>query len=197
MNNNIQLKHNETAFETRLFPICVLANNIQLAGNIGSLFRIADTFGIERLYFSGLAEETSNLKIRKAARSTHKKVDYRILSPKLDSKPSSKNNPALELITGLKKDGYTVICLEITSKSLELRKFVNNLTKLNKTCLIIGSEKTGIDQTLLDIADHTLHIPMFGDNSSMNVTTATAIALYELTQLPPDNTSDIHTAFKK
>ena len=102
-------------------------------------------------------------------------MDYRVL----DSNPHSE----LELVTHLKKEGYTIICLEITSKSQELREYVNNLTQLNKICLVVGSEKAGIHQALLDTADHTLHIPMFGDNSSMNVTTATAIALYEFTQL--------------
>ncbi len=175
MKNNIQLKHTETAFISRLFPICVLANNIQLAGNIGSLFRIADTFGIEKLYFSGISEQASHLKIRKAARSTLKKVDYCVLDSNLHSE--------LKLITTLKKDGYVIICLEITSKSQELRQYVNKLTQLDKICLVVGSEKTGITQDLLDAADHTLHIPMFGDNSSMNVAVATAITLYELTQI--------------
>ena len=50
----------------------------------------------------------------------------------------------------------------------------------DKICLIVGSENAGVSQDLLNISDYTIHIPMFGQNSSMNVATACAIAVFEL-----------------
>ncbi|MEE9302454.1 MAG: TrmH family RNA methyltransferase [Thiotrichaceae bacterium] len=167
--NNIQLKHEDIPFEASQFPVHILAHNIELAGNIGSLFRIADAFGIEKLYLSDQLEIVSPLKIRKAARSTQKTVNYCYIES------------AIDLVKGLQADGYTIISLEVTSASQSLREFVEGQHPLKKVCLIVGSEKEGITQALLDASDYTLHIPMYGGNSSMNVVTATAITLYELT----------------
>jgi len=172
---NIQLKHSEVQFETKQFPIRILANNIEIAGNIGSLFRVADAFGVEKVYLSAQSEAVSKLKIRKAARSAQKKVDYCPIDSSIDQ------------IETLKKKGFCIISLEITSRSQAVREFVQHTKmqgkELGKVCLIIGSEKKGIEQVLLDASDHTLHIPMYGENTSMNVVTATAIVLYELLEV--------------
>ena len=49
-----------------------------------------------------------------------------------------------------------------------------------RVCLVLGAESAGVDQALLDAADATVHIPMRGHNSSMNVANACAIAAYEI-----------------
>lgn len=146
--------------------MCVLANDIEIAGNVGGLFRIADSFGIEKLYLTGSTTTPPQYKIRKAARSTEDKI------------PFEYNNSATEIIQKLKQQGYLIISLEITSSSHNLRTF--KIQNIQPACLIIGSENKGIDQALLDLSDHCIHIPMYGENSSMNVTIASAIALYEL-----------------
>ncbi|MEJ6791494.1 MAG: adenylyl-sulfate kinase, partial [Lacinutrix sp.] len=47
---------------------------------------------------------------------------------------------------------------------------------------IIGDENFGISESILKQCDTTIHINMFGQNSSMNVVQATNIALYEITK---------------
>jgi len=57
------------------------------------------------------------------------------------------------------------------------------MTFQQKTCLIIGHEKNGIPEPLLDISDCICHIEMPGGNiSSLNVSIAASIALYEITR---------------
>ena len=163
---NTQLNHKNSINQAQKFPICVLANDIEIAGNIGSLFRIADSFGIEKLYLTGTSATPPKYKIRKAARS----ADHNI--------PFEYHVSALELINELIQKDYLIISLEVTQSSQNLRDF--HTQNKQAVCLIIGSESKGIDQELLDLSDHCIHIPMYGDNSSMNVTTACAIALYEL-----------------
>ena len=81
----------------------------------------------------------------------------------------------------LKASGYKIISLEITSCSINIEDFL--ITKSEKICLILGSENKGICQDLLDASDETIHIPMLGINSSMNVaTTGCSIATYEITR---------------
>ena len=86
-------------------------------------------------------------------------------------------NP-LEIIKKLKAEGYTIISLEITTSSIDISEF--SLKGIEKVCLILGSESTGVNQELLNASDFTVHIPMMGVNSSMNVATACAIVTYEI-----------------
>ena len=50
----------------------------------------------------------------------------------------------------------------------------------DRVCLVVGAENAGVCQALLDASDATVHIPMRGHNSSMNVANACAIATYEI-----------------
>lgn len=164
----LQLGHKETPLKTTVFPLCILANDIQIAGNVGSLFRISDAFGVEKLYLTGSTQTPPRYKIRKAARSADNHIPYAYYKS------------ARDVITLLKEQGYTIIALEITSRSENIRDF--RLDKQQKTCIIIGSENTGIAEELLEQADHHLHISMYGKNSSMNVASSCAIAVHELIQ---------------
>jgi tRNA G18 (ribose-2'-O)-methylase SpoU len=75
----------------------------------------------------------------------------------------------------LKEEGYCLVGLEQTSGSECLYGF----PFLPRTALVIGHERRGIDQSILDALDHVLEIPVFGLPHSYNVATATAMALYE------------------
>lgn len=165
MIHNIQLPHNKAQQPSNKFPISILANDIEIAGNVGSLFRVADAFGVEKLYLTGTTAIPPKYKIRKAARSADERIPY-------ESTPS-----AIEVVQRLKSQNTKIVSLEITSTSQDIRSF--NMPKSQPICLIIGSENTGISQSLLNVSDETVHIPMYGENSSMNVATSCAIALYE------------------
>ena len=166
--SNQQLSHAETSSEDQIFPLSILANNIEIAGNVGSLFRVADALGIEKLYLTGTTQTPPKYKIRKAARSADNHIPYIY------------EESAVNVIESLKADGYTIVALEITARSENIREFT--LSKKEKTCLIIGSENLGISADLLALSDHHIHIPMYGKNSSMNVITSCAIAVHELIQ---------------
>ncbi len=161
-------KTHDPARPTRTFPVCIVADDIELPANIGSLFRIADAFGAEKLFLTGCSAVPPNRKIRKTSRASEQAVPY------------EHRERALEVILQLKAAGYVSVCLEITTRSLDIRRF--EAGRHAKLALILGSENTGVRQELLDVADYTVHIPMFGQNSSMNVATACAIGLFELTR---------------
>lgn len=76
--------------------------------------------------------------------------------------------------------GYDLLALEITSDSSALDEFKFN--EIQKIALVVGNEKTGIEEEVLNLCTKKLHIRMFGQNSSMNVAQATGIALYEITK---------------
>lgn len=163
---NVQLTHGDHRASGRKFPVCFLAHDIDVPMNIGSLFRIADALGIEKIYLSGTSPVPPNPKIRKTSRATEKVVPFHY-----DKDP-------LQIIRSLKSQGYKIISLEITSSSIDIREL--SLSGDEKICLILGSENTGVMRELLDASDITIHIPMLGQNSSMNVASACSIAAFEI-----------------
>ena len=151
--------------------LSLLAHDLHSPENIGSLFRLADAFAVNHLYLSGCSPHPPNKKIRKVSRHTDKFVPYSYHA-ELDT-----------LLDKLKQQNFFLLCLEQTRSSTELTSLQDVFTK--PLCLIVGTEKQGVCQKLINAADACTHIPMHGHNSSMNVATATAIALYALRDSEP------------
>jgi tRNA G18 (ribose-2'-O)-methylase SpoU len=147
--------------------LCFLVDDMHSPFNIGSLFRIADALGVEKIYLTGESITPPNDKIRKNSRATDKYVTY-------EYRPD-----AVPLVAELKMSGYRIISLELTNQSIPLHQL--QLDQRN-ICLILGSENGGIKADLLDASDSIVVIPMQGQNESMNVATAAAIAVYNMKQ---------------
>ena len=164
--NTTQLNHSDTAFKKRKFPIVLVCDNISKAPNIGSLFRLADAFGIEKIMFCGHNIPLGR-RMTKTSRSTDKVVTYET------------HADSLNIVQHLKTEHFTIVSLEITSNSVPMhqQRFDNQ-----PIALVIGDENHGVSDAILKISDKVIHIDMFGHNSSMNVVQATSIALYEITK---------------
>ena len=169
---NTQLTYNEYTSSDDNFPLSIIANDISSPGNVGSLFRLCDALGIEKLYLCGGTATPPNNKINKTSRSTEKYVNYEI------------HKNAETLVKELKTFGVFITSLEITSTSLDINssEFIDVINKNKKFALILGSEKSGVSDALLALSDKTFHIPMHGNNSSMNVISAASIACFEITK---------------
>jgi tRNA G18 (ribose-2'-O)-methylase SpoU len=162
-----QLSHREVAPVARKFSICVIADGIESAVNVGSLFRLADAFGVEKLFLTGGSPTPPSAKLRKTSRATERRV------------PHEARTDALSLVGELKTSGYFIASLEVTALSIDIQTFD---TPFEKLAVIVGAENSGVRQELLDASDIALRIPMFGQNSSLNLATACAIALFEVTK---------------
>jgi tRNA G18 (ribose-2'-O)-methylase SpoU len=80
----------------------------------------------------------------------------------------------------LKRNGYTLVGLEITDQSRSISE--TDFTPLQPIALIIGAESKGLFPETLELLDLSVHIPMYGRNTSMNVVQACGMALYEITR---------------
>ena len=163
----MQLNHYNTKFKKQTFPITIVCDNINNAPNIGSLFRVADAFGVENIIFCG-ANISMGRKMTKTSRATENYVNYEI------------KDSALTEINRLKDMGYEILALEITDNSIAISELQFSTNK--PIVLLVGDENFGISEDLLKLSDEIVHIEMFGQNSSMNVVQATNIALYEITK---------------
>lgn len=145
----------------------MICDGIQSPANLGALFRICDAFGVQEIIFSERIPLHSRRFI-KSARNTQEHIAFR------------QEQVLTETIFQLRTEGYETIGLEIATNSIPLPQFKS--VPLTHIALVIGNESEGISNEVLALLPTVLHIPMFGNNSSMNVIQATAIALYELTK---------------
>ena len=160
-----QLTHKDIKNKQQKFPIHILCDAIRTPENVGMCFRVAESFGVEKIYLHESSPFIENRKVIKTARNTIDQIECEFY------------NDFDEKITALKQLGYTIIGIEITDKSIEIQDF--NFKNFEKIALILGSERNGISNS--NLADATIEIPMYGRNSSMNVIHSLAITLYEIT----------------
>ena len=161
--NNYQLDHNEYKHEKRKFPIYIVLDNVEDKVNIGSIFRIADAFGVSKIYICGNDNEVVDKKVKRISRNTTEYIDFEYFKTTDDC------------VSKLKNEGIKVIGLEITSQSVSVNLY--DFNKNNKYAFVIGNEEKGVSQSVLNNVDGTVHVDMYGNNSSMNVAVSTGIAI--------------------
>ena len=165
---DVQLDHSHHRPTGKAFALCYLVHDLDIPANVGSLFRIADALGVQKIYLTGRSVVPPNSKLRKTSRAAEKYVPFNHAADPI---------PILhELLVG----GYRIISLERTRASIDIRDLAVKAS--DHICLVLGSENAGVSQALLDLSEQAVHIPMVGQNSSMNVATACATATFELTR---------------
>ncbi len=160
-----QLSHYNTPRLTVGNTLVLLCDRVNSPANAGSLFRLADALGITHLYFINTCPDLNSNRLKRTARGCEKSVAFSTI------------DDATTLLKALKQEHYTLVGLELTTQSTALHTFKQTAEKI---ALVVGNEKEGISPSILAKLDCTLHIPMSGQNSSMNVSQATAIAVYQL-----------------
>lgn len=81
----MQLTHENTRFVKRKFPVTIVCDRIYFQQNIGSLFRIGEAFGIEKIIFIGKEIPLTPRKINKTSRSTHLQIPHFIIEETNDA----------------------------------------------------------------------------------------------------------------
>ena len=160
-----QLTHYDIENNQKQFPITIVCDAIRTPENIGMCFRISESFGVKKIYFHDSSPKIENRIVKKTARNTVNQIEHASYS---DFKT---------IIQELKAAQNTIIGIEITDKSINIQDF--EFKNYEKIVLLLGSERNGIEN--IQLVDHTIAIPMFGRNSSMNVIHSLAITLYEAT----------------
>jgi tRNA G18 (ribose-2'-O)-methylase SpoU len=126
--------------------------------NLSHIVRTAGCFGVPRVIGCGVARLEERI-ARDGADSVTLDV-HRSLGPVLDR---------------LRAEGFQIVGLEQTTGSERLFDF----RFVRRTALVIGNERTGLDEELLEKLDRVAEIPMAGLPHSLNAATSAAIAIYE------------------
>lgn len=147
-------------------PIVLLLDNVRSMHNVGSAFRTADAFAIERIVLCGITATPPHREIEKTALGATQSVEW----------IHQKNN--VEAVRQLQSQGYKVYAIEQAKGSIELQNFQPATTE--KYALVFGNEVYGIDDEVMQIVDGTIEIPQFGTKHSFNVSVTMGIVLWDL-----------------
>lgn len=149
-------------------PFVIVSDNIRSMNNIGSLFRIADSFRLEKVFLCGISPQPPHNDIHKTALGAEESVPW-VYYEKTET-----------AILELKNAGYKIISLEQCNGSTVLYNFNSDMN--SKYALVVGNEVHGVSQNVVDMSDICIEIPQLGTKHSLNVSVATGIALWHISQ---------------
>jgi TrmH family RNA methyltransferase len=140
--------------------ITIILDDIQDPGNLGTIIRTADWFGVKQLVCSEKTVDMYNSKVVQSTMASLGRVDvlYTDLNEWLKQKPAVKKYAAV----------------------VDNGKSLQSLEKKSGCMLMIGNESNGLSPEIMAFADERVTIPKSGEAESLNAAIATAIVLYEL-----------------
>lgn len=159
--------------------ITVIAHNIRSSHNVGAIFRSAECFGIDRIILTGYTpypRHKGDVRLPHIADKVTKDIHKTALGAEtIVPFLYTETIPYVQLQT----EGYRLVALEQHQRSVPLASFQTND---NDIALVLGEERFGITDEILEHCSDIVEIPLYGKKESLNVSVATGIALYHLTQ---------------
>lgn len=147
-------------------PIRIVLDNVRSGINVGSIFRTADAFRIEKIFLCGITPVPPNKEILKSALGATESVDWEYCED------------GFELVRSfsVEKD-VRIVSIEQVVNSISLEK---NSPEANISyVLVFGNEIEGVDQRIIDQSDACIEIPQFGTKHSFNVAVSAGIVLWD------------------
>ena len=126
--------------------------------NLSRIVRTAGCCGLKKLIVCG-----------------NPRIDPKIARDSLEQVEIEVRRSLVPVLKRLKAAGFQLVGLEQTSNSVSLHDFVFS----KRTVLIVGNEREGLTEDILNVLNDVVEIPVFGPPHSYNVASATAMALYE------------------
>lgn len=159
--------------------IVLIAHDIRSTYNVGSMLRTADGLGVRHVYMTGYTpypNKINDIRLPHLAQ----KIDRQIAKVALGAERSvawTYNEKIDSVISKLRRNGYSIVALEQTSGSVNLKTYKAPA----KIALVVGSEIKGLEDNVIQLCDSVIEIPMSGKKESFNVAVAAAIGLSHLT----------------
>ena len=147
--SNFELKKN----------ITLVLDDIQDPGNLGTIIRTADWFGVKNIVCSLKTADAYNSKVVQSTMASLARVNI-LYTDHIDW--VKKNHSVKVLATLLQGNA------------------LKNYKGIGEGILMIGNEANGLCEELQQLADEKITIPAYGNAESLNAAIATAIVLYEL-----------------
>ena len=147
-------------------PLILVLDNIRSLNNIGSVFRTADAFLIEKIYLCGITATPPHKDIHKTALGA------------TDSVAWEHRESTLELVQELQVSGYTTLAIEQAEKATMLNNF--QVEDKQKYALVFGNEVKGVAQEVVSICNQVLEIPQQGTKHSLNISVSAGVVIWDI-----------------
>jgi len=147
-------------------PFIIVLDNVRSHNNIGSIFRTADAFLVEKIILCGISATPPHRDINKTALGATESVDWEY------------NPSTLDAVLSLRREGCTIVSVEQVEGSVKLQDLKPEEGR--KYALVFGHEINGVSQEVVSISDLCIEIPQFGTKHSFNIVVSAGIVLWEL-----------------
>ena len=151
------------------FPLVLVLDNIRSLSNVGTFFRTADAFNVEKIYICGITAQPPHREIQKTALGATESVEWEYIEH-ID-----------DLLPKLKSQGYTICSVEQTEETTMLHEI--DVHQNGKYALIMGNEVEGVQQTVIDASDWIIEVPQYGTKHSLNVSVCAGVVLWEFVRV--------------
>lgn len=150
--------------EVEKLPVTVVLDNVRSEMNVGSVFRTADAFLIERICLCGITPQPPKPEIHKTALGAEDSVAWQYY-------PNT-----LAAVGQLKAEGYTICSIEQVHDSVSLEQY--RVGQGHKVAIVLGNEVKGVSQEVVDASDVCIEIPQHGTKHSLNISCCAAIVMW-------------------
>ncbi|WP_289057278.1 RNA methyltransferase [uncultured Flavobacterium sp.] len=167
-NSELDRKSIEDFKKSEKTPLILVLDDIRSLHNIGSVFRTADAFLIEKIILCGITATPPNKEIHKTALGATETVAW------------EHHESVLEVIENLKKENVLTMAIEQVESAVFLQDF--KIEKDQKYALVFGNEVYGVSQEAVAICDGCIEIPQLGTKHSLNISVSAGIVVWDLFQ---------------
>ncbi|MBQ5509413.1 MAG: RNA methyltransferase [Muribaculaceae bacterium] len=147
-------------------PVTLVLDNVRSEMNVGSVFRTADAFLIERICLCGITPQPPKSEIHKTALGAEESVSWQYY-------PTT-----LAAVEELKAAGYLVCSIEQVHDSVGLGDFAVDVNQ--PLAIVLGNEVKGVSQEVVDASDRCVEIPQEGTKHSLNISCCAAIVMWHV-----------------
>jgi tRNA G18 (ribose-2'-O)-methylase SpoU len=165
-NNELDRKTIADFKDAKKTPLIIILDDIRSLNNIGSVFRTADAFLIEKIYLCGITATPPNKEIHKTALGATETVAWEYAEN------------ILEVIKNLKQENTEIYAIEQVENAVFLQDFKVDTSK--KYALIFGNEVFGVSQSAIENCNGTIEIPQLGTKHSLNIAVSAGIVIWDL-----------------
>ncbi|WP_350290376.1 RNA methyltransferase [uncultured Croceitalea sp.] len=146
-------------------PLIIVLDNIRSLNNIGSVFRTADAFLVEKIYLCGITAKPPHKDIHKTALGATESVawEYR--------------ESTMELVEELQSKDVKVIAIEQAENAAMLNDF--SVEDKQTYALVFGNEVKGVAQEVVSKSDTVIEIPQFGTKHSLNISVSAGVVVWD------------------
>lgn len=167
-NSELERKNIEEFKVARKTPLIIILDDIRSLHNIGSVFRTADAFLVEKIYLCGITAVPPNKEIHKTALGATETVEW------------AYHKDVTAVIQNLQNEGVDVWAIEQVEGAVYLNDFSPEKDK--RYAIVFGNEVKGVSQEAVKLCRGAIEIPQLGTKHSLNISVSTGVVVWDFFQ---------------